>query len=113
AQDACKAAHEACTKAHEICSAAAQKFYDPEDLQGQCRYESGRCQALSELCKQRPAGGCWIDAATGEPAPNPATGLVNPFDPKHAHDPSTGKNLVRVPCPPPNTGRAVVPPNEP
>ena len=41
------------------------------------------------------------------------TGLVNPVDPKHAFDPATGKNLVRVPCPPPTTGGGLVPPNTP
>ena len=50
---------------------------------------------------------CWIDAATGKPIITYPPGTEFPMaDPNHVSIPGTGRNFVRVPCPPPPASSA-------
>jgi hypothetical protein len=74
----------------------------------------------------REPGGCWIDTKTGkEVGTAPLSGVnfggsidgsgaaqVDRVDRNHAHNPKTGQNFVRVPCPEP-AAVAPAPPEKP
>ena len=79
-----------------------------------------RARAEAQTASQNPCG-CWINVATGKPAPTvPANGAnygngsrtsvqISGSRPDEASDPGTNESFVRIPCQPP-TNSTVQPP---
>ncbi len=68
-----------------------------------------------------PNGHCWIDAKTGKQVPTVPAGIgttsgfdqAEAVDSGQAHNPRTGQNFIRVPCPPPPATKTTQPPPPP